>query len=338
MGARRVTCTAPYVLAPVGCRVAQGGHEGGLENVVAGLSAAGAGGTCVAEFGGRGVGVLSRSTAADPAVGRRDRIMPPSRREDASGTIHNISGSAAGWHPWNAAAQPTPHGPAASPPPPPCPPAPPHRSTASCSMSCSAPRPLVRVAAAPPSSTMGDSAIWAFFTAVTVLVMPGPAVTHATPGMPVSRATASAANTAVASCRTSMMRRPAALAATMMGDTCPPISVNRYGMPAVPGGGAGGGGGWTAVSCAGSELAGGPRTMRPQHRGDELAAVVVGDRNGEALARPRVKRGPERRRAHGAGHDELCRSGSRQRHRNRRRRLRSQVRHAGCLQAFAQCR
>ena len=51
-------------------------------------------------------------------------------------------------------------------------------------------------AAAPPISSTGDSAIWAFFTAVTVLVRPGPAVTVATPILPDNRATASAANTA----------------------------------------------------------------------------------------------------------------------------------------------
>ena len=64
------------------------------------------------------------------------------------------------------------------------------------SMSCSEPRPLSIVAVAPPSSTTGDCAICAFLTAVMVLVTPGPAVTAATPGMPVRRATASAAKTA----------------------------------------------------------------------------------------------------------------------------------------------
>lgn len=52
-------------------------------------------------------------------------------------------------------------------------------------------------AAAPPISKTGDSAICAFFTAVTVLVNPGPAVTAATPTVPDILATASAANTAV---------------------------------------------------------------------------------------------------------------------------------------------
>lgn len=43
---------------------------------------------------------------------------------------------------------------------------------------------------------MGDSAIWAFLMAVTVLVNPGPAVTATTPTVPVILAIASAANTA----------------------------------------------------------------------------------------------------------------------------------------------
>lgn len=47
------------------------------------------------------------------------------------------------------------------------------------------PQTCSRVAAAPPIKSRGDSAIWAFFTAVTVLVSPGPAVTTATPTVPV---------------------------------------------------------------------------------------------------------------------------------------------------------
>jgi hypothetical protein len=43
-------------------------------------------------------------------------------------------------------------------------------------------------------------------TALTVLVIPGPAVTTARPGTRVSRATPSAANAAVCSCRTSTRR------------------------------------------------------------------------------------------------------------------------------------
>ena len=71
----------------------------------------------------------------------------------------------------------------------------------------------------------GDCASWAFLSAVMVLVSPGPAVTAATPGMPVSRAIASAANTAVASSRTSVMRMPIFRASTRMGEMCPPQSV-----------------------------------------------------------------------------------------------------------------
>jgi hypothetical protein len=87
-------------------------------------------------------------------------------------------------------------------------------------MSCSAPRPCKAVGAAPPSSSTGDCASCAFFSAVIVLVSPGPAVTAATPVVPVSRATASAAKTALASSRVSMIRMPRALAATRIGEMC----------------------------------------------------------------------------------------------------------------------
>ena len=50
----------------------------------------------------------------------------------------------------------------------------------------------------------GHCASCAFLSGVTVLVTPGPAVTAATPGVPVRRETASAAKTAVASLRTSI--------------------------------------------------------------------------------------------------------------------------------------
>ena len=93
------------------------------------------------------------------------------------------------------------------------------------SMSCSAPRPCSAVGAAPPISTTGDCASCAFFSAVMVLVMPGPAVTAATPGRPDSRALASAAKTAVTSSRTSTMRMPRALDALRIGEMWPPHSV-----------------------------------------------------------------------------------------------------------------
>ena len=94
------------------------------------------------------------------------------------------------------------------------------------SMSWSAPRPLSKVAAAPPKMRSGDCASWAFFTAVMVFVTPGPAVTAATPGTPVKRATASAAKTALTSSRTSTTWIPWASAPTRMGDMCPPHRVN----------------------------------------------------------------------------------------------------------------
>ncbi len=99
------------------------------------------------------------------------------------------------------------------------------------SMSCSAPRPCSAVGAAPPIRISGDCASWAFFSAVMVLVMPGPAVTAATPGRPESRALASAAKTAVASSRTSTIRMPRALAAVRIGEMWPPHSVKMQRTP-----------------------------------------------------------------------------------------------------------
>jgi len=98
-------------------------------------------------------------------------------------------------------------------------------------MSCNAPRPCSTVGAAPPMSTTGDCASCAFLTAVMVFVSPGPAVTAATPGRPVSRATASAANTAVASCLVSTTLIPRALAPMSTGEMWPPHSVNRNSTP-----------------------------------------------------------------------------------------------------------
>lgn len=99
------------------------------------------------------------------------------------------------------------------------------------SISCSAPRPCSAVGAAPPSSSSGDCASCAFFSAVIVFVMPGPAVTAATPGRPASRACASAAKTAVASSRVSTMRMPRALAAARIGEMWPPHNVKIASTP-----------------------------------------------------------------------------------------------------------
>ncbi len=65
-------------------------------------------------------------------------------------------------------------------------------------------------------------------TALTQLVTPGPAVTTASPGARVSRAVASAAKTAVCSCRTSTSRSggSALTAASYSGKTWPPQRVN----------------------------------------------------------------------------------------------------------------
>ncbi len=57
--------------------------------------------------------------------------------------------------------------------------------------------------ARPPMTSSGEPLTWAVVTALTPLVTPGPAVSTARPGVRVSLAVASAANTAVCSCRTS---------------------------------------------------------------------------------------------------------------------------------------
>ena len=100
------------------------------------------------------------------------------------------------------------------------------------SMSCSAPRPCSAVGAAPPISTHRR------LRELRVLER-GDRVGEARarrsprrrPACPVRRATASAANTAVASSRMSTMRMPRALAATRIGEMCPPQSVNTKRTP-----------------------------------------------------------------------------------------------------------
>lgn len=79
--------------------------------------------------------------------------------------------------------------------------------------------------------------------------MPGPAVTAATPATPVRRATASAANTAVTSWRTSTMRMPRALDATKMGLMWPPTSVNTCFTPCASNTSATRSPPWRLVSC-----------------------------------------------------------------------------------------
>lgn len=55
-----------------------------------------------------------------------------------------------------------------------------------------------------------------------VFVTPGPAVTSAIPGFPLIRVIASAANTVVASCLTSIIFIPNFSLSVTIGDTCPP--------------------------------------------------------------------------------------------------------------------
>src|SRR5215475_1499821 len=77
-------------------------------------------------------------------------------------------------------------------------------------------------------TTTGEPLNHAVVTALTPLVTPGPAVTTASPGARVSRAVASAANTAVCSCRTSTrcIGGSALTAPSYSGNTCPPDRVN----------------------------------------------------------------------------------------------------------------
>src|SRR5262252_2243895 len=77
-------------------------------------------------------------------------------------------------------------------------------------------------------TTTGEPLNHAVVTALIALVTPGPAVTTANPGARVRRAVASAANTAVCSCRTSTSRigGSALTAPSYSGNTCPPDRVN----------------------------------------------------------------------------------------------------------------
>ena len=83
------------------------------------------------------------------------------------------------------------------------------------SSSWSAPWPHRPSGARPPSTTTGDPLKWAVVMPLTPFVTPGPAVRTAKPGRRVSRAVASAANTAVCSCRTSRTRGSAAVPGTV---------------------------------------------------------------------------------------------------------------------------
>ena len=87
--------------------------------------------------------------------------------------------------------------------------------------------------ARPPTTTRGEPLNWAWVTALTPLVTPGPAVSTARPGTRVSLPSASAANTAVCSCRTSSSRigGSAFTAPSYIGNTWAPDSVNIVSTP-----------------------------------------------------------------------------------------------------------
>ena len=74
------------------------------------------------------------------------------------------------------------------------------------SISCRLPEPHRASDARPPRTTTGAPLKYAVVMALTPFVTPGPAVSTASPGVRSSRAVASAAKTAVCSCRTSTMR------------------------------------------------------------------------------------------------------------------------------------
>ncbi len=74
------------------------------------------------------------------------------------------------------------------------------------SSSCRAPSPHRESGERPPSTTIGVPLKWAVAMPLTAFVTPGPAVTAAKPGVRVSRPVASAAKTAVCSCRVSTSR------------------------------------------------------------------------------------------------------------------------------------
>src|SRR3954451_18355935 len=100
------------------------------------------------------------------------------------------------------------------------------------SSSCRLPLPQRLSGARPPTTTTGDPLKYACVIGLTPLVTPGPAVSTARPGTRVSLPSASAAKTAVCSCRTSRSRMggSACTAPSYIGKTCAPESVNIVSM------------------------------------------------------------------------------------------------------------
>lgn len=82
------------------------------------------------------------------------------------------------------------------------------RSRVTWSISCNEPMPEKKRGPCPPMRIIGTPPRIALAAAVTASVTPGPAVTTATPGLPVARAHPSAAWPAACSCRKSTTRIP----------------------------------------------------------------------------------------------------------------------------------
>ena len=93
-------------------------------------------------------------------------------------------------------------------------------------MSCSPPRFSCGRGLPPEITSTGARETCALAMPVMALVIPGPAVTSATPSSPVSSACACAMWTAARSSRTSMMRMPSASSRIQIGMMCPPHSAN----------------------------------------------------------------------------------------------------------------
>ena len=95
------------------------------------------------------------------------------------------------------------------------------------------PMPQRFAGARPPTTTSGEPLNCAWVMALTPLVTPGPAVRTASPGTRVSLPTASAAKTAVCSCRTSSRRigGAACTAPSYIGKTWAPERVNIVSTP-----------------------------------------------------------------------------------------------------------
>jgi hypothetical protein len=141
------------------------------------------------------------------------------------------------------------------------------------SSSCSDPMPHRLSGARPPITTSGEPLNCAWVIALTPLVTPGPAVSTASPGTRVSLPSASAAKTALCSCRTSSSRigGSACTAASYIGNTWAPERVNSVSTPCAAA---------TATACSppcpSVEPASVASLMRGRLPGAQLAGAVPG--------------------------------------------------------------